>query len=195
MLSDAPGIYFSVGIGDLKRLLKTPQGIALSFEEWATHQAKHESQHVEAPTGLGNHEQRDQWIRLQGSLRLMEKLSEAHGFSTSTNGSERNVFESGFIIVPEHPCGGDIAYEFDKVLLLNLANADAASIQVDASLVKFEVSLFYEAANFKQLQNGKEKSGAVSVTFDSGQNALEFARLLNEAVAICRERKSQDQSF
>jgi S1-C subfamily serine protease len=35
MLSDAPGIYFSVGIGDVRRLLRTPQGVALSFEEWA----------------------------------------------------------------------------------------------------------------------------------------------------------------
>lgn len=34
-LSDTPGIYFSVGVGDLKRLLRTPQLLTLTFEEWA----------------------------------------------------------------------------------------------------------------------------------------------------------------
>jgi tetratricopeptide (TPR) repeat protein len=35
MLSDASGIYFSVGIGDLKRLLRTPQLVLLPLDEWA----------------------------------------------------------------------------------------------------------------------------------------------------------------
>lgn len=35
LLEDASGIYFSVGIGDLKRLIRTPQGAALLFSEWA----------------------------------------------------------------------------------------------------------------------------------------------------------------
>jgi hypothetical protein len=35
MLPDAPGIYFSVGIGDVKRLMRTPSGVALPFGEWA----------------------------------------------------------------------------------------------------------------------------------------------------------------
>lgn len=34
-LSNTPGIYFAVGAGDLKRLLRTPQLVALSFSEWA----------------------------------------------------------------------------------------------------------------------------------------------------------------
>ncbi len=34
-LSDTPGIYFSVGAGELKRLLRSPQSIVLSFTEWA----------------------------------------------------------------------------------------------------------------------------------------------------------------
>jgi predicted Zn-dependent protease len=35
MLSDAPGIYFSIGIGDLKRLLRTPQLLVVPFSQWA----------------------------------------------------------------------------------------------------------------------------------------------------------------
>src|SRR5882724_4728890 len=38
MISDAPGIYFSLGIGDVKRLLKIPQSVALPFSEWAKQQ-------------------------------------------------------------------------------------------------------------------------------------------------------------
>src|SRR5579872_3391318 len=40
MLSDAPGIYFSVGVGELRRLLRTPQGVALSFDDWAKRQGR-----------------------------------------------------------------------------------------------------------------------------------------------------------
>jgi len=40
MVSDTPGIYFSIGIGDLKRLLRTPALIVLPFEEWSREQNK-----------------------------------------------------------------------------------------------------------------------------------------------------------
>ena len=35
MLSSTPGIYFSVGVGDLKRLLRTPLAVVMSFSDWA----------------------------------------------------------------------------------------------------------------------------------------------------------------
>jgi tetratricopeptide (TPR) repeat protein len=35
LMSDTPGIYFSVGVGDLKRLLRNPQLLVLDFSEWA----------------------------------------------------------------------------------------------------------------------------------------------------------------
>jgi S1-C subfamily serine protease/tetratricopeptide (TPR) repeat protein len=39
MLSDTPGIYFSIGAGDLKHLLRTPQLVIVSFAEWAKQNA------------------------------------------------------------------------------------------------------------------------------------------------------------
>ena len=39
MLSDTPGIYFSVGVGDLKRMLRNPQLIVLDFSAWAKQNA------------------------------------------------------------------------------------------------------------------------------------------------------------
>jgi tetratricopeptide (TPR) repeat protein len=39
LLSDTPGIYFSIGAGDLKHLLRTPQLVILPFAEWAKRNA------------------------------------------------------------------------------------------------------------------------------------------------------------
>jgi hypothetical protein len=38
-MSDTPGIYFSVGVGDLKHLLRNPQLLVLDFSEWAKRNA------------------------------------------------------------------------------------------------------------------------------------------------------------
>jgi hypothetical protein len=35
--ADAPGIYLSVSVGDLKRLLRTPQSPSVSLSEWSSH--------------------------------------------------------------------------------------------------------------------------------------------------------------
>jgi hypothetical protein len=126
----------------------------------------------------------------------MEKLSEAHGFSSSLGKMRRNLFESSFFIAPAHPCGGDIVYEGpNKVLLLNLANVDSATIQVDAPSVKFSATLFFEAETLYQLQKGEQRSGDISVVFDSTENAQEFARLLNQAALACQQRRDRGQSF
>jgi len=68
MLSDAPGIYFSVGIGDLKRLLRTPQAVALPLGEWAKQQSS-----------SNKTEEASRDLELRQLVYLMEKLSEAHG--------------------------------------------------------------------------------------------------------------------
>jgi len=39
LISDTPGIYFSAGVGDLKRLLRNPQLLVLDFSEWAKRNA------------------------------------------------------------------------------------------------------------------------------------------------------------
>lgn len=38
MLEDSPGIYFAIGAGDLKRLLRTPSAVNLSLSAWADEQ-------------------------------------------------------------------------------------------------------------------------------------------------------------
>ena len=73
MISDASGIYFSVGIGDLRRLMRTPQGVALSFEEWAKRQEaspRSESASKSAPS---------QGPSLQDTILWMQNFSQHHG--------------------------------------------------------------------------------------------------------------------
>jgi len=43
MISDAPGIYFSIGIGDVKRLLRTPQLVLMPLDEWAKRAARQQA--------------------------------------------------------------------------------------------------------------------------------------------------------
>jgi len=47
-LSDTPGVYFAVGVSDLKRLLRTPQLVALSFSEWAAQDKQSDSAGTDA---------------------------------------------------------------------------------------------------------------------------------------------------
>jgi S1-C subfamily serine protease len=54
LLSDTPGIYFSVGVGDLKHLLRTPQLVASSFADWAKQNADSETKTSGSTNGPHN---------------------------------------------------------------------------------------------------------------------------------------------
>jgi S1-C subfamily serine protease len=73
MISDAPGIYFSVGIGDVKRLLKTPQTVALPFSEWAEQQVNRNT------SGSPNSVPSTQGTSLEETISWMSTFLEAHG--------------------------------------------------------------------------------------------------------------------
>jgi Trypsin-like peptidase domain len=77
MLSDAPGIYFSVGIGDLRRLLRTPQGVALPFEEWAKRQDG--ESRTKSASGISSSQSQHGQPSLQETISWMSNFLEAHG--------------------------------------------------------------------------------------------------------------------
>jgi len=80
MISDAPGIYFSVGVGDLRRLLRTPRAVALPFEEWVKQQGTSPSS--ESATGTGpNQSEGGQATTptLEETVSWMESFAETHG--------------------------------------------------------------------------------------------------------------------
>lgn len=82
MLSDAPGIYFSVGVGDVRRLLRTPQGVALPFDEWARQQSRRSPS--ESANGNGRGQSQDGATAaqsLEDTISWMQDFSQAHGFA------------------------------------------------------------------------------------------------------------------
>lgn len=83
LISDAPGIYFSVGIGDVKRLLRTPQGVALPFDEWAKEQAEEHvsaSPHFAGPNAAQTGQNSSP--SLQDSISWMQNFSQPNGLGT-----------------------------------------------------------------------------------------------------------------
>jgi S1-C subfamily serine protease len=213
-LADAPGIYFSVGIGDVKRLLRTAGGVALPFAEWAKQQTGAQNSDVPVETAPSDSQQGpDKDFYLRGVVSVMRELAKAHGTSLSNGKIHRNFFESDAILEPSHPCGAGITHRFPDAtaerevqllfVVLNLANVDPANIQVDTfNAVKLEMSLFLEGSSPVSegeypdpFKNMKKRSGSTDVVFDSRENAEEFARLLRLAVSACRERREQGESF
>lgn len=215
LVSDAPGIYFSVGIGDVKRLLRTPQLNLLSFDEWAKQQANDRYPGTSTPTAPSDSQHSlSNKLSVQELTYLMGKVSEAHGASVLDGKFQTNIYESGAILDPSHPCGGDIVHKFPNatseheiesmLLILNLAVVDPASIQVDElNRVKWGMSTFFEAIGSvgeklqlsQLLENAKEQSGITYVVFDSRENAEKFARYLHDAVGACREQRDQGEPF
>src|ERR1700740_1652008 len=80
LLADAPGIYFSVGIGDVKRLLRTPQGVALPFDEWAKQQEKMSvSESSKSIASSEDTTRRTSNPSLQETVSWMDNFLKAHG--------------------------------------------------------------------------------------------------------------------
>ncbi|MFI5095375.1 MAG: S1C family serine protease [Candidatus Acidiferrales bacterium] len=96
MVTDAQGIYFSVGIGDVKRLLRTPPGVALSFDEWA------KQQDSKPPSGALNKSAPNQGPSLQDTISWMQDFSKAHGIRFSDGRDGRSSVENAFFPDPVH---------------------------------------------------------------------------------------------
>lgn len=78
LLADAPGIYFSVGIGDVRRLLRTPRAVSLPLDEWAKQQGK-KSDSDSSHSIASNEDQSGQTPSLQETISWMSSFLEAHG--------------------------------------------------------------------------------------------------------------------
>ncbi len=214
LLADAPGIYFSVGIGDVKRLLRTPLGVTLPLDEWAKQESSAHNPKPSTQATPGNSQQEHANNPLPGPpIYLMNKLSEAHGSLMANGRLHTNVLESGTIIDPSHPCGCSVSHYFPNASnggevtqmldVINLANADSRSIRVDMSTVSVEMSAYAEGKSLvggtqdllRLLEGAEQRSGTIYVVLDSADNAQEFARLMRLAVAACGELKERGQPY
>ncbi len=117
LLADAPGIYFSVGIGDVKRLLLTPQGVVLSLEQWATQQSDGrtvEHKHSQSPI-----EKNDE-PSLQETVSWMASFSEAHGHNMQLE--ESNLLEllpADSQLKSKQGCTVKVSHKFPKPVRLS----------------------------------------------------------------------------
>jgi len=100
MISDAPGIYFSVGVGDLRRLLRTPQGVVLPFEDWAKQQrGKPPSESADGIGPSQSQQGQNPALSLQETISWMQDFSKAHGMRFFDG---RLAVENAFFSDPLH---------------------------------------------------------------------------------------------
>ncbi len=154
LLSDAPGIYFSVGVGDLRRLLRTPEAVALPFDEWA------KEQDSRPPSRSPKKSAPNQGPSLQDTISWMQSFSQQHGFHRSVP-SQTSIFTSERITRtvlspdPDHDkesapgCAVYVARDYAGGLeglmtawveIFYLSDIDPDSVRTDKSAVIFDTS-------------------------------------------------------
>ncbi len=214
LLADAPGIYFSVGIGDVKRLLRTPQGVVLPLEEWAKEQGSRPSSN--SPSGNEPNRPREgEGPTLQDTVAWMERFSELHG-DVNTNGNlsgrhwlgkppeNLGLSECSVLIAHMYPRAEEdqkVSKEPLAKLRLDtvqLNEIDDGSIEVANGDFAYFVYFSTSSPSFEIKRNAEMVIGgwvASTVSdehmwFDSEENAKRFANALKHAVALCGGSKS-----
>jgi trypsin-like peptidase len=187
MISDAPGIYFSVGIGDLRRLLRTPQGVALPFEEWARKQKAENSSLVESQENQAGE------ASLKDTVFWMHSFSNAHGSRLGVNSEPLSwsvIFGEGCEVRVGHFSLGKHLPDVAEADSLDLRDVDPQSIKVESSSeVSFETTNSSLSIHREEtLMNDNTKKSDIYVdylSFDSAENAKRFATALKHAVNLC----------
>jgi S1-C subfamily serine protease len=220
MLSDAPGIYFSVGIGDVRRLLRTPQSIAVPFSEWAKQQANRSVS--DSRTSVPS----DEGPPFEETISWMYSFLEAHGqeWSGGSDPSQSNFMdlslqfpdslraslhsnlagrEACAVYIRHNGREGVQLHEDMKASvktwmeLMSLSDIDARSVKVCArSHVCFETT--NNLGKIVQLVPADDKSEKFSeydldrgwVVLDSAENADRFANAFKHMVSLCGGGKS-----
>jgi hypothetical protein len=197
MLSDAPGIYFSVGIGDVKRLLRTPFDVSLSLAEWADQQ---KLKHGEKDPGDSKPSQSDQHDgpSLDATLGWMSDFSKRYGRHVGVSG-ETQYFdhfqqEQGCDARTNHSVKTENSSS-DSVDRFNLRDLDAQNILI----TDFSTVIFFTVKSYKLIH--REQSIAANklsahdlssdyISFDSKESADRFAAALKHAVTLCSSSKN-----
>jgi len=196
MISDAPGIYFSVGIGDLRRLMRTPQGVVLSFEEWANQQEarpRSESASKSAPS---------QGPSFQETISWMQDFSKVHGIRMVDG---RITAENFLLATPQDGCTvllmqsypytdnssrpGTLYNRFSR-LRVNLSDIAPETVKPDAygNVQLQSTDPSGKIVEVKSLVGGGEIEGLLEtafIVFDSIESSQRFASAIKHAVILC----------
>jgi len=179
-VTDAPGIYFSIGIGDVKRLVRTPTGATLTFKEWAD-------------TG------EEGKPSLEQTLVWMSDFSTRHGKYTRRGFQRSNSFrqDRGCEAHVEHSARNEDA-SWNQLDSFKLGDLDPEHIVVSVS--DPTVNFFARGNDFHIHRKQLLRDGDIPreselhsdyLTFDSQGNAKRFAAALGHAITLCGDvRKS-----
>lgn len=215
MLSDAPGIYFSVGIGDLRRLLRTPQGVALSLDEWA------KQQDSRPPSGSIDNGAPKQEPSLQDTISWMQNFSQNNGlrfFNGKPSISMVLLADPQQEKASAPGCAvreGVDYYQVEQgsstamVVFFDLSDINPESVKVDEEGVAFETDDASGKVHFIQTSDanmtsaklfsseGHAKSETEEFSFavgridlDSPESNQRFASALKHAVTLCGGAKA-----
>lgn len=207
MISDAPGIYFSVGVGDVKRLLRTPQPVLLPLDEWAKQQAGGHAS--EAPDFVGpNGAQNRQGApsSLEETLGWLEKFSAVHGHWIL--GDTVKVTQTNLVTAfPSQGCSIGVVHKTDDVTTnfidindvidLHKINPEAitarSAFPPDVKPDEYAVFIKTSSSSYKikrtvVWENGNTNDtwqDGIYIVFDLEENAERFANALKHAVTLC----------
>jgi hypothetical protein len=188
-ITDAPGIYFSVGIGDVRRLLRTPNGVALGLKEWADQQNSDRGKQVAADsTPIHDQNGKDKGPPLEVTLSWISDFSVQHGRHRGMTGAEYFDYieqARGCDVKVHHSVKtGSSSSTFIDVF--NLRDIDSKTVQYSRDSV-----IFFTLQQFRSIHRSDSASFSSHdlesdyLSFDSKENADRFVVALKHAVNLC----------
>jgi hypothetical protein len=219
MLADTPGIYFSVGVGDVRRLLRKAGGVVVSFAEWAKQQdIEHNSESRSAVASSATQGEQTTTPSLEETLSWMKSFLEAHGQEREPRTGSSQSNSMGLLTkaleaqAAEHGC---TVYFFDHSYspgvqrhtdmttptrtstdYIRLGDIDSSSIRSSDSHVYFETTNNLD--KIVELVPTDHDGETFShydlntgyLVFDSSGNAQLFATAFKHAVSLCVNAKA-----
>jgi hypothetical protein len=217
LLSDAPGIYFSVGVGDVRRLLRTAEGVALPFGEWA------KQHYSEPPSGVLNRSAPNPGASLDETISWMQNYSQHHGLRFFDGKPSINIVLSPDPLHQKASAPGCAVweavdyYQFVKgsstamVELFDLSDINPDSVKVDGEGVVFEIAdasgkVYSQSTSDPTITSAKLFSSSEvqarsetgdggflpvgRINMDSPESNARFASAFKHAVILCGGTKS-----
>lgn len=193
-IADAPGIYFSVGIGDVRRLIRTPHGVTLSLSGAAQQESKRGEEVAAESTPRHAQNDQDNGPSLEETLSWMLDFSARYGRHKGARGDQ--YFDH---FQQERGCDAKITHSVktensssETEDTFNLRDLDAQNILITNS----NTVNFFTIKTYKLIHrtNSESKSSLFDlssdyVSFDSKESADRFAAALKHAILLCGSGK------
>ena len=192
-IEDAPGIYFSVGSGDVRRLMRTPYGVALTLADWAKQQ---HSKPTDSARGRGpnhSHDTPNGAPTLDETLAWMSDFAKRHLRVVPGSGFGRHLesFEQvqgcnvRFTDQWTYPRGWGSSGTIDT---FTLGDIDPSRIYVSDQDYSVNLWTSRDAPLIHEKDLGLDhlfESYFTELYFDSVENAERFATDFKHAVTLC----------